>query len=390
MTRNWLWVVLLPTLICNAQEKLPLPALDPMLKKELTTYLNDHRLSPEDYVISKFKDHDVIFLGENHRIKENVELVQHLIALLYKNGVHTLCTEFARREDQPLLDSLLNAPKYSESLAREITFRSLVFWGFQEYVDIFEAAWELNQSLRPAEPRFRILGLHDSPDWSLIKTEADRDNPEIKRKVWRGGGEHIWARVVLDSVVARGEKALVYCGLHHAFSEYKQPIYDNDAQKFLRFEDERMGNFVYREIGKRVITVCMHAPWISAKGYGAPATYPVDGAIDALMVELGPTAYPIGFDTKGTPFGMLTDTGSVYHHGYEPFTLEQFVDGYIFQVPLSQYKGVTPIADFVNSSNVDYARQQSPSPQVRDWTVEQFNEAIAEDANMPRRLSHLH
>ena len=33
MTRNWLWVVLLPTLICNAQEKLPLPALDPMLKR---------------------------------------------------------------------------------------------------------------------------------------------------------------------------------------------------------------------------------------------------------------------------------------------------------------------------------------------------------------------
>ena len=390
MQLKWLWIVLVPTLLCSAQDKLALPALDFTLKAELSAYLADHRMTPEDYLIRKLKDHDVIFLGEYHRLKENVELVQRLIPLLQQSGVYTLCTEFAERADQPLIDSLLSGATYDESLAREINFRQATFWGFQEYVDIFKAAWQVNRTWGPTERRFRILGLGDSPDWSLVKTEADRDNPEIKRKVWRGGGEHIWARVILDSVIAIGEKALVYSGLHHAFSEYLQPIYDSEAQKFLRFEEERMGNFVYREIGKRAITVFLHAPWVSAKGYGTPSTYPVDGVIDALMVELGPTAYPVGFDTKGTPFGKLTDTGSVYHHGYEHFTLEQFADGYIFQLPLSQYHGVTPIADFVNASNVDIARQQSPSPRVRDWTVEQFNDAIAEDADTPRRFSHLH
>ncbi len=383
-----LWIVFLPTLLCSAQDKLPLPTLDSTLKVELRAYLLDHRMTPEDYVISKFREHDVVFVGEYHRIKENVELIQHLIPLLHRAGVFCLCTEFARREDQPLIDSLLSGATYDESLAREITFRQATFWGFQEYVDIFKVAWQLNRTLGPAERRFRILGLGDSPDWSLIKTEADRDNPEIKRKVWRGGGEHIWARVIVDSVVAKGEKALVYSGRHHAFSEYKQPIYDSETQRFIRFEETRMGNFVYREIGKRAITVLLHAPCASANG--TLPTYPVDGAIDALMAELGPTAYPVGFDTKGTPFGKLTDTSSVYHYGYKHFTLEQFADGYIFQMPLSQYHGVTPIADFVNSKNVDYARQQSPSPQVRDWTIEQFNDAIVEDADISRRFSHLY
>jgi hypothetical protein len=43
--------------------------------KDLLIYLQNHWKSPEEYVISKFKDHDYVFIGEYHRIKHDVELI---------------------------------------------------------------------------------------------------------------------------------------------------------------------------------------------------------------------------------------------------------------------------------------------------------------------------
>jgi hypothetical protein len=392
MTAKWLtFLVPLAFLSCSMQEnKVPLPKIDSALKQELTSYLQTHRATPEDYIIGKFQDHDVVFVGEYHRIRENVELIQRLIPLAYRHGVFALCTEFARREDQPMIDSLLRGAAYDESLARQIMFNEMVFWGYQEYVDIFRVAWQLNHDLPPGARRFQVWALNDSPDWSLVKTEADRDNPEIMKKVWRGGGEEFYAKVILDSVVAKGDKALVYSGIHHAFTEYKQPIYDGNTKRFVRFEDQRMGNYVYRAIGKRAITVYLHAPWVSAAGYESPNTYPVDGVIDALMAGLGTSAYPVAFDTKGTPFGKLTANSSIYHHGYDHFTLEQFADGYVFQKPISQYRGVTPIKDFIGADNILQARLQSPNPKMREVSIEEYNHLIAQDADVPRHFSNFH
>lgn len=49
--------------------------------ESLVTYLKTDWLSPEDYVISKFKDHDYVFIGEYHRIRHDVMLISNLIPL---------------------------------------------------------------------------------------------------------------------------------------------------------------------------------------------------------------------------------------------------------------------------------------------------------------------
>ncbi len=346
--------------------------------------MESNYLTPEDYVIQKFKEHDVIFVGEFHRIRHDLEFIQKLIPLLHQNGIYHLSLEFARREDQPLIDSLLNGTMYDEGLGRRLTFLNLVFWGFQEYVDIYKAAWKLNRGLPKDARKFRILGLNDSPDWSYVKTEEDRDKGTVMRKVWKGGGEHLWAKVILDSVVAKGGKILVYSGIHHAFSEYKQPVVVNG--KFIRFDDTRMGNYVFKEIGKRAITICLHAPWPGTEGYGGPFVQPVDGLIDRLMLEIDPKFQRVGFNTKGTPFEKATGKTSVYQHGYENFTLAAFCDGYIFQQPLAAYQGVTPIRDFINEENWEYTRVQSPSPRFRNASIDELNEVIAKDAGMVPKL----
>ncbi len=354
----------------------------PEVIDRLKAYAEAHHVRPTDYVLSKFKDHDVVFLGEVHRVKHDVELVRDLIPHLYSHGICYLGTEFGRRVDQALIDSLIFSPEYDEALARRITLQQYVFWGFQEYVDIYRAAWQLNQSRPGNSPRFRILGLNNSPDWSQVKEGSDREKGDVMRKVWHGETEEDWARAILDSVVAKGEKILVYSGMHHAFTRYRQPIVVDG--EFIRFGDVRMGNYVFDAIGDRAFSVFMHGPWSSAEGYGSSLVKPADGVIDHVMAELDPSLLPIGFDTGGTPFGELKAETSFYTCGYDDFTLSLFCDGYIYQKPLSEYEGVTPIPDFINEGNIDYARAQCPNPDFRESDLEDFNVAIGRHADLTR------
>jgi len=360
------------------------PVVNEKLKTELKSYIVKNYLTPENYILSKFKDHDIVFVGETHYIKHDPELIQKLIPLLYQKGVYTLGTEFGRREDQPLIDSLLSSPAYDESIARLITFNQFVLWGYKEYVDIYKAAWLLNHTLPAGKRKFRILGLNDSPDWSFVKKSEDRDNSDIMRKVWKGGGENLWAQTILDNVVAKGEKALIYSGMHHAFSEYKQPICE--GEKFIRFEDQRMGNFVFQKIGKRAITIFLHGPWYNALGYDQPFVYPVDGVIDQVMGGVESRYQRVGFDTRGTPFGKLPGETSIYKHGYSNFTLEMFCDGYIYQKPFSKYEGVTPIKGFINESNLEKARLNTPNLRFRKASVEDFYKTIARTSDVQKVL----
>lgn len=360
------------------------PPLDAALQAELKAAVLAGHAIPELYILNLFYDHDVVFLGEHHSIRHDPILVRKLIPLLYERGIRFLCTEFARRIDQPLVDSLLDAPVYDEALARLITFRQSVHFGFQEYVDIYRAAWQLNRNIPAGAKRFRILALNNAPDWSVVEKDADRDNPEIMKKVWHGEDESDWARVILDRVVARGERALVYCGLHHAFTEYRQPVVSGGD--FIRFGDVRAGNHVYDAIGKRAVTITLHAPWPGAEGYEGTPVKAGDGAIDALLADLEPEYRRFGIDTRETPFGRITGSTAVFHHGYENFTLAAFCDGYVCQGPLAGYEGVTPIRDFVNEANIEEARKQSPDPRFRNASPEEFARAAARTANVRGRM----
>ena len=140
----------------TAEPEDPKP-LDPALQAELAGWFEKNGDTPESYVVGLFSDHDVVFLGEYHRIRHDVLFVQSLVEPLYNAGVRVLATEFGRREDQPLIDSLVTAPEWDEGLAREIVFRQFIWWGYREYVDLYRAAWELNRGLPDGEPVFRIL-----------------------------------------------------------------------------------------------------------------------------------------------------------------------------------------------------------------------------------------
>jgi len=368
---------LTPTAACTGGH----PPVDREQQAELMAWLDENSQSPTELVLSLFDDHDVVILGEQHKIKHQVLFVQSLLEPLRRRGVHTLATEFARREDQALLDDVVTGAEWDEAGAREIGFRQFVPWGFREYVDIYKAAWQCNQDRGSEEQVFRVLGMNGSPQWHLFETEADLENPDIRREVYSALNEDAWAQVVIDAV-ARGEKVLVYCGIHHGFSRYRQPIVKDG--KFSHFDRSlRAGNYMREALGDRVATVYMHAWWSGPKGYGDKKTWPAGGVIDAVMRARDGGPQPVGFRLTGTPFGQIASDDNVYHHGYDDFRLEQFCDGWIYTKPLSQYEGVTPILDWITEENLERARRGTIKPRQRTRNAMQYNYSIAKDASGP-------
>ena len=341
--------------------KIPLPVVDTNFRRELLGYLRQNYKTPEDYVLSKFRDHQIVFIGELHRIRHDPELIQRLIPRLYKAGIYNLGIEFASYRDQPKVDKLINAPVYDEQVARDIIFNHYSSWGFREYMDIYRAAWEVNHKLSKEAPRFRVVNLNVTWDWSFVKTAADRSNPEVMKKVWpEGESDPFMAGVILKEFGDQGQKALIYSGMHHAFTRYKLPIVDHG--KFVGFSEGCMGNLVYKKLGDRVFTICLHHPWWDANWQDW--VYPAEGVIDALLFN-EPRLRPVGFDLAGTPFGELGGRGSLYEKGYQPFSLKLFVDGYIYTKPISQYQGVTADEKFITASNFKRAVEQLDDPEEK-------------------------
>jgi hypothetical protein len=125
----------------------------------------------------------------------------------------------------------------------------------------------------------------------------------------------------------------------------------------------------------------MHSGWYSDKGYGGKMVRPADGIIDAAMELVDGSHIPVGFDTRGTPFGDLPGETSVYKYGYQSFSLSTFCDGYLYFKPFEKYEGVTPIPDFINEDNLEEARKQAVNPRFRDASPERFNKSIAREAD---------
>ena len=309
-----------------------------------STYLKENGQSPKEYVISKFAQYDYVFLGEYHRNKQDVDLVIDLIPDLYETGIRNIAYEFYEHTSQSIVDSLLTAKEWNEELLyHKLSKGAGVTWGYSEYLNIFEKVWEFNQTLSADQPKFRIV---------LLGGEF---NPCNEDPFGGSDPDVFMADVVEKEIISKKEKALVYCGIHHAFTTYMQPIYDFEQGKFIRFNTTRLGNVIHKKYPEKTFTIFLHAPWVSHKGWEEQKVKPVNGVIDSVMLVLNNT--PMGFDVKNTIIGKLKATNTYYAFGYDDFKLEDFCDGYIFQLPYKKVKFVSVAPNFYDEYNLNKLKE---------------------------------
>jgi len=356
--------------------------------KKLTHYLENHWETPEQYILNKFKKYDIIFLSENHAIKHNLILCQNIIPQLYKAGVYNFGMEFGASEDQKRLDSLVTAPEYNEDIARRIMFNYNVGWAFKEYMDIYKAAWKLNNSLPPQATKFRIINLSYKYKW----TACDAKNfgiktPETVRRIfYKGGTEEHRAQQVKKEIIDKKEKILILTGGLHAFTKYHQPEYDYYAKDFYRLNNRSLGNLVYKMVPDKVFTILLHFPFESKTK--ANLLLPAKGKIDEALSYFENKR--VAFDLKNTPFGELKDT-SYFSIGYPNFCLGEMADGYIYEKPFDEYEGCTLDERFFTIQNWDDISKQYPDQDrfMKPQNLDEYISNIKKYLDMKERYKKL-
>ncbi len=327
--------------------------------EKLAGIIKTKSVSPEEYVIQKFKNNDVVLLGERHIVKQNLVFVQHLIPLLYKAGVHTIGMEFGAYENQQRMDSLTTAAGFSDKLAEKMMFDYNVTWAYREYVAVARAAWAFNQTLPKSAKPFRILNLSYIFDWE--KFTGRRDGETMRAVFSKGTVDQFRADVIEHEVLAKKGKILALVGTPHAYTRYGSPYFLFNGDNFCGFDRQWLGNRLYENHPGKVFNILLHQSFIKKTGETYQSISPLDGLIEKLMQAN--SNKPAGFDLINSDIGRLEDT-SINATCYPNFTIGQLFDGYIFLKPLNELEGCTVIEGFVNESNITHALKQFPDP---DW-----------------------
>jgi hypothetical protein len=355
-----LFLLIIPFGLLHAQDQ----------KEDLIHYLQDNWKTPEDYIISKFQDHDYVFIGEYHRIRHDVKLISDLIPLLYKNHIYNLAIEFGIYKDQYLVDSLIASPEFNRKLADSIVFSYYPVWGYKEYLDLYEAAWKVNHTRHGDTAKFRVIHM------------GFLYNPCLQRPFAESDPDVYMANVILKELAAKKQKALIYSGCHHAFTKYHQPLYNFEKDTLYGLNYTRMGNIIYDSVKEKAFNIYLHAGWISSEGFDSNCVRPVNGVIDEVMKQFIHTR--VGFDVAGTPFGKLTANDTYYAYGYPHFTLDKFCDGYIYQCAFKDYEPITMEPDFITITNIDRLKLfltclKLPTQYVDSITPQNVNAELFED-----------
>lgn len=338
-------------------------------------FYKDNSLMPVSELLNTmFKNYEIVFLGESHRIKQQVQLVSSTIPLLQMQGVHVLFSEFANYADTKLADSLVTAKDYNEELVFRIVHGCEWDWAYQEYADIYKAAWTVNQHLRRGEQAFRIIGLQPDLNYSAIQKPDDWDNVE-KRKLYWNDEYNSWLNIIENEAISKNRKAMVHCGLHHSFTKFHHPIVSGG--KFIRFERDREGSRIYNKYPDKTATIVIYHHHPEKPDLSGQGIRPFHGVIDSITQLLSPRDKEVGFLTNKSVLGNQTDTSSFYSMGYGTLIMKNFCDAIIVVGSVCDYETATLIENFVGEKNLENTIIQAfPYSFKKDWTVQSCNDSI--------------
>lgn len=342
-TRQTSLVVLLTTVTFGSACGGPTPTpaegernRDPSSQTELLEWWQSHGSSPIDYVTTRFADHDWVFLGEYHRIRDDVRLVVELIPRLHGDTrVRHLAMEFLCSEQTDRANELVTAPAFDRRRAIDFFRSQFVNWSYEEYLDIFRSAWQSNRERAAERGPFQLVGLHPCPDYEVMHYGEQAAAAREREKL--DGYDRHMAATLESQLLSHDLPALVFTGIAHStakFIEYRHGTEDPLT---------RMGNLVYTDPYRdRMFFIALHAPFWDAGT--ETEIYPFDGILDRLMRDHGRS---IGFDVAGSPFGALVH-GNRSPFAITAYTFGELYDGYIiWSTPLKQTVGVTCIEDWI-------------------------------------------
>lgn len=344
--------------------------------------------TPQDFVLRQFARADVVFLGEDHGVKDHLDFVADIVPKLDAAGIHLLGVEFGAEEDQATVDRLVTQPIYDPVVARELQFNYNVGWAIQEYQSLYRAAWQLNQRKRPGETPFRIVHLSYRYNWSKF---TGRHASSMKGVFYRGPIESFRANIIERESLLPSKKMLVLVGTPHAYTRYSPMKFDALAPNYLQVVTGWLGQLVEQKAPGRTRTIMFNQPF-----YGLAPNYKpsllAEGRLENAWAEAG--SRPVGIDLDDGPAGELVDStalpmGESSDRG--GIRLRDWADGILVLKRLRDLRGGSIDSQFVTEEKMDAVRANWPDP---DWapapkTLAEYYEKVSRNLDLARRYSGL-
>ena len=322
-------------------------------EEEILEELKGKKTGAIEYVVGKFKDHDVVLIGEMHQKKQTCEFVAELLPRLYEAGVRVLGTEFVQYKNTNKVQRLISGKEFDREAANDL-FREGAWpiWGFKEYVDILEAAWKVNAGLEKGEEKFQVIGLDSEWDASKLESQDEKEKKIEEKKAMRRDG--FMAKVVKKEVLTKRRKAVVHTGNMHAMTGYRLP--EVKEGKYVKDMPRRLGWILKKGYEDKVFHIAMHQLHMSG-GYegNVKVVLPMNGMIERLMVKLGGGA--MGFDIAGTKMARLRNKESDLFKFQSDVVFGDIAEGYVYLLPTKEEGKVTWIEGFITEKNYERARK---------------------------------
>ncbi len=346
-------------------------------KTKLVEYLQKEGLPPVEYVISKFQNHDIVLLGEIHRVKHQVEFVSDLIPHLYKNGVYNLAIEFANSSQQSLIQDVIHSKILLNDKLFAVFRNSTSYWCYKQYVDLVRKCWEFNNNLPDDARKFRVIGLDLDIDYEkkYYGTPAEQDS--LKDAAYLRD-EHMF-KILKKEVLDKNEKVLVYTGNMHAITKLIPPkVTDGKVSKTEK--RVRLGNYLYQEYQDKLFSIYFYAPFISLtdlkqNNFGLIA--PFDGQLEEVFNSNN--NIKVGFDISGSsPFSNLKCDSAVYEIMKSDWSFGDLADGYIFMYPIQDWQPIDVEDIYITETNFLEVLKKLPNRDKYERKVQILNSQVKE------------
>ena len=143
---------------------------------------------PIDYVIGKFKDHDLVMIGERHWTHEEPVFIQNLIRRCFEQkAINVVFLEFGDFKYQGKIDAFMESAKYNPKPIIDILRDSAELgWGYQEYSDIFKLIYDENHK-RPPSEQIKLVLVDPSFDTVNLEKELYESlalSPLLEKDKW--------------------------------------------------------------------------------------------------------------------------------------------------------------------------------------------------------------
>lgn len=300
------------------------------------------------FVADKFDKYDVVWLGEIHKRKQDLDFLAELIPYLHKTkNINIIGWEFGAEEDQKATDSLLTAPAFDRRKAIYILRKAMVYWSYEEYLHIFEVVWKINQGIPEPENKIRFLQLNglyvprtwNDPDTS-ISFPARRQNIDMTLP-----------GIVEREVLQKNKKILIYTGLHHAFTKYQMPV-----AFFIKSKDPRAGQRLYSKYPDKIYQITLVSPvpfrWLlyyyaQKEEDKIKMIYPFDAVFNQMYDKIGK---PFAVAADNPVFGDIRDYDSFYAFDrFNGLPLREFTDACIMHTAFDKIEPIHAIEDWVTT-----------------------------------------